>query len=77
MANTIAEYFKSVGSGIKSLVMGMGVTGSEFVTHKITEQYPENRDTLPDRRTASGAGNSRSFTTSRDATSASAAVYAK
>ncbi len=42
MAN-IAEYFKSVGSGIKSLVLGMGVT---FVTPKITEQYPENRDTL-------------------------------
>lgn len=45
MAN-IAEYFKSVGSGIKSLVLGMGVTGKEFVTPKITEQYPENRDTL-------------------------------
>ena len=44
MAN-IAEYFKSVGSGIKSLVLGMGVTGKEFVTPKITEQYPENRDT--------------------------------
>lgn len=45
MAN-ISEYFKSVGSGIKSLVLGMGVTGKEFVTPKITEQYPENRDTL-------------------------------
>ncbi len=45
MAN-IAEYFKSVGSGIKSLVSGMGVTGKEFFTPKITEQYPENRGTL-------------------------------
>ena len=45
MAN-ILDYFKSVGSGIKSLATGMGVTGKEFVTPKITEQYPENRATL-------------------------------
>ncbi len=31
---------------MKSLVTGMAVTGKEFVTPKITEQYPENRDTL-------------------------------
>ena len=42
MAN-IKDYFKEVGSGIKSLVTGMAVTGKEFVTPKITEQYPENR----------------------------------
>lgn len=47
----IKEYFSSVGEGLKSLVVGMGVTGKEFVTPKITEQYPENRKTLqiPDR----------------------------
>lgn len=45
MANII-DYFKEVGSGIKSLVTGMAVTGKEFVTPKITEQYPENRETL-------------------------------
>ena len=44
MAN-ISEYFKSVGQGVKSLLTGMGVTGKELVTPKITEQYPENRKT--------------------------------
>lgn len=47
----ILDYFKSVGKGIGSLLTGMGITGREFVTPKITEQYPENRATLqiPDR----------------------------
>ena len=40
------EYFSSVGKGISSLVKGMAVTGKEFVTPKVTECYPENRDTL-------------------------------
>ena len=44
--SSIKEYFSSVGKGIKSLVQGMEVTGKEFVTPKITEQYPENRATL-------------------------------
>ncbi|MDE6083552.1 MAG: NADH-quinone oxidoreductase subunit I [Muribaculaceae bacterium] len=44
--SSIKEYFSSVGSGIKSLVKGMQVTGKEFVTPKVTEQYPENRETL-------------------------------
>lgn len=44
--SNIKEYFSSVGQGIKSLVSGMAVTGREFVTPKITEQYPENRATL-------------------------------
>lgn len=44
--SNIKEYFSSVGKGIVSLVKGMGVTGREFVTPKITEQYPENRATL-------------------------------
>ncbi len=43
---SIKEYFTSVGKGVKSLLVGMGVTGKEFVTPKITEQYPENRATL-------------------------------
>lgn len=44
--SSIKEYFSSVGKGIKSLVQGMEVTGKELVTKKITECYPENRDTL-------------------------------
>lgn len=44
--SNIKEYFSSVGNGIKSLVAGMQVTGKELVTKKITECYPENRDTL-------------------------------
>ena len=44
--SNIIDYFKEVGSGIKSLVTGMGVTGKEFVTPKVTEQYPENRQNL-------------------------------
>lgn len=49
--SNILEYFKSVGNGVKSLLTGMAVTGKEFVTPKVTEQYPENRATLeiPDR----------------------------
>ena len=49
--SSIKEYFSSVGKGIKSLVQGMSVTGKELVTPKVTECYPENRDTLqiPDR----------------------------
>lgn len=44
--SNIIQYFSEVGKGIKSLVTGMAVTGKEFVTPKITEQYPENRATL-------------------------------
>lgn len=44
--SSIKEYFSQVGSGIKSLVKGMQVTGKEFVTPKITECYPENRADL-------------------------------
>ena len=43
---SIKEYFSSVGKGIGSLVKGMAVTGKEFVTPKVTECYPENRETL-------------------------------
>lgn len=44
--SSIKEYFSSVGKGIASLAKGMAVTGKELVTPKITEQYPENRQTL-------------------------------
>ncbi len=44
---SVKEYFTNLGSGIASLVKGMSVTGKEFVTPKITEQYPDNRDNLP------------------------------
>ena len=48
---SVKDYFSSLGSGIASLLKGMQVTGKEFITPKITEQYPENRDTVkvPDR----------------------------
>ena len=35
---SIKDYFTSVGQGVKSLLTGMGVTGREFVTPKVTEQ---------------------------------------
>lgn len=42
---SVKEYFSSLGSGISSLLKGMQVTGKEFITPKITERYPENRET--------------------------------
>lgn len=41
---SVKEYFSSLGSGIASLVKGLQVTGKEFVTPKITERYPEDRE---------------------------------
>lgn len=41
---SVKEYFSSLGKGVASLVKGLGVTGKEFVTPKITEKYPENRN---------------------------------
>lgn len=43
---SVKEYFSSLGSGIASLVKGMQVTGKEFITPKITERYPEDRETV-------------------------------
>lgn len=43
---SVKEYFSSLGTGIASLIKGLGVTGKEFVTPKITERYPEDRDKL-------------------------------
>ncbi len=44
--SSFKEYFSSLWKGVWSLLKGMQVTGKEFVTPKITERYPENRDTL-------------------------------
>lgn len=48
---SVKDYFSSLGSGIVSLLKGMQVTGKEFMTPKITEFYPEDRDTrhMPER----------------------------
>ncbi|MDE5940586.1 MAG: NADH-quinone oxidoreductase subunit I [Muribaculaceae bacterium] len=43
---SVKDYFSSLGKGVASLVKGLEVTGKEFVTPKITERYPENRDTM-------------------------------
>ena len=43
---SVKDYFSSLGTGIASLVKGMAVTGKEFVTPKITERYPEDRETF-------------------------------
>lgn len=44
---SVKDYFSSLGTGIASLLKGMQVTGKEFITPKITEKYPENRDNPP------------------------------
>ena len=40
------NYFGELFAGVKSLCIGLKTTMREFFTKKITEQYPENRDTL-------------------------------
>lgn len=40
------SYIKGIVQGVGSLLTGMKVTGREFFTPKVTEQYPENRKTL-------------------------------
>ncbi len=44
--SSVKEYFSEIGEGLVSLLKGMGVTGKEFVTPKVTEEYPDNRATL-------------------------------
>lgn len=39
---SVKEYFSSLGTGISSLIKGMGVTGKEFFTPKVTESYPDS-----------------------------------
>lgn len=43
---TFAQYFSGLFKGLGSLFTGMSVTIREFFKKKITQQYPENRDTL-------------------------------
>ena len=43
---SVKDYFSFLGTGIASLLKGMQVTGKEFVTPKITEKYPEDRETV-------------------------------
>ncbi len=43
---SVKDYFSSLGQGISSLLKGMQVTGKEFITPKITEKYPEDRNTV-------------------------------
>lgn len=49
----IIRYIKEIASAVRSLWKGMRRTGYYFTHHKeiITQQYPDNRDTLilPDR----------------------------
>jgi NADH-quinone oxidoreductase subunit I len=44
----LGNYFKEIYVAVKSLLTGMRRTGYYFTHHKeiITEQYPDNRDTL-------------------------------
>ncbi len=39
------SYFGGAIAGIKTLLTGMDITMGEYMTRKITEQYPENRKT--------------------------------
>ena len=43
---SVKNYFAELGSGLSSLIKGMQVTGKEFLTPKVTERYPESRDTV-------------------------------
>ena len=42
----MSSYIKGLFHGLGTLLTGMKVTGREFFTKKVTEQYPENRATL-------------------------------
>lgn len=44
--SSVSQYFKGLFQGIGSLITGMRVTLKELFTKKITQQYPENRNTL-------------------------------
>ena len=39
------SYFGGIRDGLTSLATGLGVTFREYLTKKVTEQYPENRKT--------------------------------
>ena len=40
------SYIKGLLSGVGTLLIGLKTTMKEFFTKKVTERYPENRDTL-------------------------------
>lgn len=44
--SSVKEYFSGLGKGVVSLIKGMEVTGKEFLTPKVTEEYPDNRANL-------------------------------
>lgn len=44
--NEEKNYMEGLLDGIKTLCIGLKTSMREFFTKKITEQYPENRDTL-------------------------------
>jgi len=44
--SSILKYFSGLFVGIGSLLGGMAVTWKELWTKKVTQQYPENRETL-------------------------------
>lgn len=45
MEDNNKSYFGGIKFGLKSLLAGLGVTFREYLTKKVTEQYPENRKT--------------------------------
>jgi NADH-quinone oxidoreductase subunit I len=42
----IVEYIKDVFHGVKTLLQGMGITIRHYFRKEVTQQYPNNRDTL-------------------------------
>lgn len=45
MEDNNKSYFGGIKFGLKSLLTGLGITFREYLTKKVTEQYPENRKT--------------------------------
>lgn len=45
MEDNNKSYFGGIKFGLKALLTGLGVTFREYLTKKVTEQYPENRKT--------------------------------
>lgn len=45
MEDNNKSYFGGIKFGLKSLLTGLGVTFREYLTKKVTEQYPEDRKT--------------------------------
>ena len=43
---SLVEYIKSIFKGLWTLLIGMKITLKEFFTPKVTQCYPENRETL-------------------------------